>query len=121
MSKRAKKYSKISSMYELSKEKHNLHRQMRVKERELEQDWEWLKEKCSPRNMIKELMGKVYCSSGIARKIMIGFGTMKSLFHGGKSHCYGHGHDHRHDHSHSRSHGHGRDHAHGRCGCGCED
>lgn len=81
-------------MYELHKEKHKLHKQIRMKEEELEQDWEWLKEKCSPRNMVRELMNRAYCASGTARKMMVGFNSIRSLFGGGRAH---------------------------RSGCGCED
>lgn len=96
MSKRTKKYSKISSMDELRVEKEKLHRLIRMKEEHLEQDWEWLKEKYSPRNLINELICKTYQSSGIIRKVMLGFGTIKSFLCGEKSH-------------------------HSRCRCGCED
>lgn len=85
-------------MYELRIEKEKLHRMMSAKEADLEEDWEWVKEKYSPRNLINELLCKVYSTSGIVRKVMIGFETIKSLFSGGRKHHQ------------SRC----------RCGCGCD-
>ena len=74
-------------MHELCKEQEKLHRRICAKEVDIAQDVEWLREEYSPSNMMQQLMGRLCSTSGMVKKLMIGFGTVRSLFGGSKQRC----------------------------------